>query len=339
VIEDIEDEFELSQLGREERKRAIQTQIEALQAQLKEIEAERSSSETISQGKKEDSTGFRDDPYVHSTETIKSSSKILEMGHIYFFYRPKLAVDHPRDLSQVQSLFFLLKPNPTSSPHQFNHSPNTQPFYRLIRIGKKKLPEKSHRFWGLVEEATYDPSHIRQFLEPETYGTITRGDRTRGACRMLGQGIYALVMRQDATHLAYVLQTPNEPGDAQKAFNIQKESSLFVVAKNPEMKDSSPGLPSSPTPVHYPPDLRAIFGHKRFAAVNPPQLMDFNGAELIFVGEACDIEADFGEAGKILEEELHDLGERKLVDTILFDELRMKTDQVVLEPLLEGGWR
>jgi hypothetical protein len=124
------------------------------------------------------------DPYAVNppSPTLPGDTEIIEKGHIYFFYRPKVGVQQVSNLNDVQRLYILLKSISSDQGHAMH--------YRLIRIGKKKLPSiKDHnRFWGIVEESTEDLGKIHQLLSFEQYSTITRGDRTVLSCRPAGEG-------------------------------------------------------------------------------------------------------------------------------------------------------
>lgn len=68
---------------------------------------------------------------------------LVEEGRVYFLYRPRVNVDHPTSVDDIQRFFMILAP--TSRPKA--------PF-RLLIIGKKRLPvpEKHERFFGFVEK-------------------------------------------------------------------------------------------------------------------------------------------------------------------------------------------
>lgn len=57
--------------------------------------------------------------------------RTLERGNIYFFYRPKIGVEHPESESQIQRFFMVM-------------SPDKELHYRLIVMGKKELPDTQH---------------------------------------------------------------------------------------------------------------------------------------------------------------------------------------------------
>ena len=59
--------------------------------------------------------------------------------------------------------------------------------------------------------------------------------------RPAGEGVYALFLHDNHTHLAYVLELPLIPGEVQKAFNIKPEGRFVIAVKNPEAT-SPPGV-------------------------------------------------------------------------------------------------
>jgi len=53
------------------------------------------------------------------------------------------------------------------------------------------------------------------------------------------------------------------------------------------------GLRPSQRPT-FPPELMKHFGRRRFAIVTDPRLLDYEGAELVLIGAADDIESELG---------------------------------------------
>lgn len=100
---------------------------------------------------------------------------ILERGNIYFFYRPQVQEESPQELSDVQRFQFVL-------------GPEEKDRYRLITVGKKRLPEPQEhtRYWGFVDRAGSTDEQIRDALKGEKYQTATRGERTLPAARPAG---------------------------------------------------------------------------------------------------------------------------------------------------------
>ena len=78
-----------------------------------------------------------------------NEAEILEQGDIYFFYRPKKAVEEVKGIEDVRRFFMVTAPEENSS--------EKSRLYRLFVIGKKSLPEvrktearASERYWARV---------------------------------------------------------------------------------------------------------------------------------------------------------------------------------------------
>jgi hypothetical protein len=198
-------------------------------------------------------------------------SEILERGDAFFFYRPRLGVAEVVDLSDVQRFFVILKPD------------GDRPYRRLI-VGRKRLPDpRSHeREWAFVVEVTDDPAELRADFEEEPRA------RPAGAAR------HVIADHGGHTHLAYALAPPQHPAGLQRELNIRPEASYVVAVRNPD----APAPPGAGLPEHrraqYPPELLERFGGRRFIPANPPELLDYPGAELVLIGAAEDASRELG---------------------------------------------
>jgi len=270
-----------------------------------------------------------------SSETLPSAeakqARILEKGVIYFFYRPKVGEEHVDDLSQVQRLYILLVPKETETPEEVHHRK-----HRLIAIAKKKLPDvhTRSRYWGFVDEASEEIENVRKDVDSVTYSTKTRGERKLEAARPAGEGVYAIIEHKGHTHLAYVLEQPEHLGEVQKAFNIEKEGSFIITVKNPAHPLSFGPSEKEELPSH----LLGVFRGRKFAPVNPTELLDYKGAEIIIIGASDDLKEEFGELGLELEKDEQE-DAKKLSDHKLFDELHLDKKKFLSQPLLQGDWK
>jgi hypothetical protein len=204
--------------------------------------------------------------------------------------------------------------------------------YRLLRIGRKRLPDVGtrERVWAYVEEAGADPGVVRRRLLPEVYETATRGTRRQPAARPVGEGVYALVRGPRDTQLAYLLSTPVEPGPVQAAFNIALSGRLIISVRNPEAPTPPDvGLTPWRRPV-LPAGLQDRFGTRRWLPVDPPDFLDIEHAELLLIAAAEELAAPLTDA---LEAE-----ERDRDDTDVFERLRLDRDTHPIAPLLGGDW-
>jgi len=262
-------------------------------------------------------------------------SIILERGQIYFFYSPKVDHQEAHSIDDVSKMFVLLTPKSfregEPEPAKQNH--------RLLVMGRKKLPETQsrERYFGFVARVTPDIEQIvKGYFRKDTYHTDTKGDRVYAGARPAGRGVYAIVAHGTHCHLAYVLELPQHVGDVQKALNITPEGSYIVEVKNPTKpaRGNQRGLTPEKA-AHYPPALMEEFQNRRYARLKP-DFLDFEGAELMFVGASDNLVEELGKAGEELEEDER-VDAKKLSDAQLFEELRMGKEDHPPEPLLHDS--
>jgi hypothetical protein len=259
----------------------------------------------------------------------KAAQEILEQGDIYFLYRPKVrsaddaAADEgepaAEDIDDVQNFYVVLKPQGGR--------------FRLISVGRKRLPdiEGHERNWGFVEMVTNSGEKIEQELQRETYETKTRGERLRPAARPAGEGVYALVPEGNKLHLVWALELPENPGPVQKVFNIPQEAALAISIANPEKRSGPRTVQlSDDQEAHYPKSLQKEFRGRRFATEDP-RLLDYEGAQVIFIGAREDPE-------KAYQIDLQPEHETERSADI-FKQLRLARSRQPVEPLLRGEWR
>jgi len=255
------------------------------------------------------------------------SSEILEQGNIYFLYRPKVRPESEADpadvaaegLGDVQNFYIVLKPQGGR--------------FRLINIGRKRLPdiEGHERNWGFVDMIADSGKEIEEELQRDTYDTKTRGERVRPAARPAGEGVYALIREGSRTHLAWALELPKKPGPVQKAFNIPQEASLAISIANPEKRGGPRTAQlSEEQKAHYPKSLQQEFRGRKFATEDP-RLLDYEGAQVIFIGARDDPEKAYD----------IDLQPEKESESSadIFEQLRFAKSRHPVEPLLRGEWR
>ena len=156
---------------------------------------------------------------------------ILEQGDIYFFYRPKKDVKEVKGIEDVRRFFMVT-------------GPESKQFYRLFVIGKKSLPEirksearASERYWARVGGIFQDQNELTKELFSDEF---RKGDVARPA----GLGKYVIVRHQNHAELAYILETPEEPGEAQKELGIEKEASYIISVINPRKPSTTRYIPA-----------------------------------------------------------------------------------------------
>jgi hypothetical protein len=259
----------------------------------------------------------------------ESSEEILEQGDIYFLYRPKVRSAEETEeeagepaaegIDDVQNFYLVLKPQGGR--------------FRLINIGRKRLPhiEGHERNWGFVEMVADSGKEIEEELRRDTYETKTRGERVLPAARPAGEGVYALLREGSKLHLAWALELPKKPGPVQKAFNIPQEASLAISIANPE-KRGGPRTAQlgEEQKAHYPKSLQKEFRDRKFATEDP-RLLDYEGAQVIFIGARRDPEQAYDID---LQPENESEGSADI-----FRQLRLARSRHPAEPLLRGEWR
>src|SRR6478672_7167551 len=165
----------------------------------------------------------------------KNQSEILEQGDIYFFYRPKKGAEEVKGIEDVRRFFMVTAPE----EEEENNNKRSR-LYRLFIIGKKSLPEvrktearASERYWARVGGIFKEPDELARELFSDEF---RKGD----AARPVGEGKYAIVRHHHHhTELAYILEMPKEPGEAQKELGIEKEASYIVSVINPKKPAAS----------------------------------------------------------------------------------------------------
>jgi hypothetical protein len=287
---------------------------------------------------------------THHRGEEAGEAEILEKGLIYFFYRPKVGVEEAHGPEDVQRMYILMWPGAPAIRKDEEEMKHTEGKTgvgepeRLIVVAKKKLPDVEHHkhqlFWGFVEKVSRRVEDVEEELEPVTYTTKTRGERHVEGARPIGEGVYALVKHHGHTHLAYVLELPEEPTPIQKAFNISKEGSFVLQVKNPDFGGS---FLKGDKKAHYPEEVKKHFTSEKTGrtlkfANAVPELLDYEGAELLFIGASADLKAEFGETGEYIEQ-LEKIDAKKLTSDKLWKELHMSKAEHPPEPLLKGKWK
>jgi hypothetical protein len=246
-------------------------------------------------------------------------SEVLERGSIYFFYRPRIGEEAPAREADLQRFYVVL-------------SSDRDGLVRLITVGRKHLPDApgKERTWGFVSRVGRRPEEVEDELDPARYQTKTRGEREQPAARPAGEGIYAIVDHDGHTHLAYALELPRSTGEVQRELNIEEQGSYIVSVRNPEAPaPPQAGLRCEQRP-EYPRALRERFRGRRFGELDPPDYLDYEGAELLLIGAADDPVAELGIR--------LDPERESAASADVFHDLRLERDKHPLEPLFHGDW-
>ncbi|AIF82226.1 Protein of unknown function (DUF2795) [Candidatus Nitrososphaera evergladensis SR1] len=254
----------------------------------------------------------------------KEKPGIVEQGDIFFFYRPKVGKEEVEEIKDVQRFYMV------TSPEEGKQR-------RLFILGQKQLPKivegkstSEERNWALNVLTTSNTEDIRKELLPAEYETETRGKRRVGPATPAGEGKYSIVKHDNHTELAYVLELPPVPGPTQKEFEIKKEASYIISVKNPDIQ--VPGFKAfEERKPQYPSSVKEKFGDRRWINVEDPDLLNYENTQVLLIGaRKRDVEEELG----------IDLNEEKETTNTaeLFNELKIRKDQVPLKPLLKGDF-
>jgi hypothetical protein len=246
-------------------------------------------------------------------------SQILEQGRIFFFYRPKIEQEAAHGEPGVQRFYLVLEADQKG-------------LFRQIVIGRKHVAHitRHEHDWAFVQLVTSKVEDLRKELNQFSYDTKTLGQRQQASARLVGEGIYAIVLRERDTFLVYMLSLPQQRGKVQKELRIEAEGSYALSIKNP--KRSSPaktGLSASQKAI-YPFQLQEKFANRRFIPANPVELLDYPGTELIMVGAMEDVHQELG---------IH-LADRRVapIPPHAFEDLKLKEDELREKPIQQGQW-
>jgi len=259
-----------------------------------------------------------------------NESDILEQGNIYFFYRPKKDSSKVKDIDDVRRFFMVTAPDKQNNRSTSKNKMGK--FFRLFVIGKKSLPEirksearASERYWARVGGIFEDQNDLTKELFSDEY---RKGD----AARPVGAGKYVIVRHQKHAEIAYVLETPDMPGDAQDELGIEKEASYIISVINP--KSPAPeGLPSAEEHPKYPDKVLKEFdkNEKFTSLLADTQLIDFPNAQVILIGAR--------EGKDIIKNDLGidlDNNNKRKKDLDVLNKLRTSFKEVPTKPLTEG---
>jgi hypothetical protein len=258
-------------------------------------------------------------PSSRATAADRATARLLERGHIYFAYRPKINAGEVRGLEDVERFYVILSPRGRDS-------------YRLLFVGQKRLPgiigPEDRKGWAFVEKVSSDAEEIEDELDPKRRLTRTRGLRHIPAGRPAGEGVYAIARHNNHTHFAYLLELPPTPGPVQEALRILPRAAYVVAVRNPRT-DSAVGLEPARR-AKLPTPLQKHFHGRRFIPLDPPDFLDHEGTEVLLVGTRADAQAELGIELEPQHEDLATAG--------IFTDLQIEQSVHPLEPLVKGEW-
>lgn len=319
---------------------------------------------------------------------------IMERGHVYFFYRPKVQSANEANaengkpsadsIDSVQNFHLLMLPRSSDSETAPAKPTSDRPAdaenkseqtgekarvagigARLIRLGKKRMPEpsaaldrgdqpggiggdSSEAIWAVVSDVATDFEQLKDGFKKREYSTKTSGQRVVQGARLAGRGWYTLSESlteppsSREVRLSYVLSHPTNPddfGDVQKQLGLNPQSSCRLQMRNPTLPSTGAGAP----PAGLDPssrvemsksELKDTFGGSveddssnatRYARPENINLLDRAGVELLMIKKKEQEEEDAMGLG-----ETH----RKAIEKLANDEGdKLSNDQVIQKEL------
>ncbi|KAF9109643.1 hypothetical protein BGX27_007375 [Mortierella sp. AM989] len=287
-----------------------------------------------------------------------SAQRVIEKGHAFFFYRPKIDVDKPSGADDIQKFYILLSPDEAvgrpatedkvgqldiSSKPSHDDKPN----HRLLIIPKKTLPSPGKgiqsRTWAFVDETSADLDEVEKKLERYTYSTKTRGERTQESARLIGEARYNIIIDRGHSHFIYELEVPQQPNEVQQAFNISKEGQFVMQVKNPEIQTAATergqaryatlGEGAAKLPKHLQEKFRGIRQEwVRHSALDSAEFLDVRHLEIGLYAVNKDAKEEFEELVKVLEEEVKEEEDKEIdvekPEDHVYKELGLDEDKV-----------
>jgi hypothetical protein len=245
----------------------------------------------------------------------------LERGRVYFLFRPKVNVDRVVGIDDVDRVFMILHPE--------NHD-----LYRLIGFGDTKLPTTGgERMTAFVDRIALTGEELsREFrsdTEKRELPSSVQGSHFLGPARPAGEGVYVLFTHDDHSLLSYVRELPAETGEVQRALGILDQHVLRLSVRNPDRPPLRVEGPDGRS-ADFPTDLRELFSGQSFHAVDPPDFLNYEGAELLIVGLNRHAAEDFGiDSDPEFEEP---------TSAELFADLQLSRREMPTDPLFNGRW-
>ncbi len=274
-----------------------------------------------------------------------AEAKILEQGDIFFFYRPKVSSKEIKSIDDVRRFYMILCPDEDQKISDTGDNgtiTNKKKIYRLFIIGKKSLPEirktearSSERFWAQVGGIFYDSKKLGEDLSAEEF---RKGD----TARPVGEGKYAIIEHQNHTELAFILEMPQEIGEAQKELGIQKEATYIITVINPN-KPVPEGYPTAEAQLpKYPEHIEKYLNNieEKFISLSQNlNLINYQNAQVILIGAREGKNIIKQEIGLDIESEYEGKEDEKFASSDIFKKLKLRKEQVPIKPIIEGKFQ
>ncbi|MGE5634944.1 MAG: hypothetical protein ACM3VV_06895 [Deltaproteobacteria bacterium] len=273
--------------------------------------------------------------------------KILEQGDIFFFYRPKVSSKEIKSIDDVRRFYMVLCPEDEQKiiDNNINNNTNTKEkkLFRLFIIGKKSLPEirktearSSERFWAQVGGIFYDSKKLGEDLTAEEF---RKGD----AARPVGEGKYAIIEHQNHTELAFILEMPQEIGEAQKELGIQKEATYIITVINPNKPVPEGYRTAEAEHPKYPEVIEKYLNNSQERFISLSQnlnLINYQNAQVVLIGAIEGKDIIKQEIGLDIKTEDEGGDKENLSSTSdIFTKLKLRKEQIPIKPIIEGKFQ
>ena len=158
-------------------------------------------------------------------------------------------------------------------------------FHYIIRIvGRKHLP-KNASYFCFVTKILENLDDLLNILRKKDYQKSTQDETDLTEAHCLGIGKYLIIDHDGYTHSYYKLDVPSIISDVQEQFNLKNEGGYIVSVKNPHQPSPARVGLSSTQKHSYPSLLQEKVGDCRFLPLNPPDFINYEGAELPLISQ------------------------------------------------------
>lgn len=175
-------------------------------------------------------------------------STVLEKGILYFFFRPRVNIDHPEEVDDIARTYIILRPMAADAglgSGPIGDAGNS----RVLAVPKKTLPQSGReRYMVFVNRTGTSFETLKnEFLEGEKRETKTRGTTTVPEAVPAAEGVYLLTSNGRESHLAYAITRPKELGEVQQDLGLKKQGSFILSTRNPKFPaPNNAQLPEGP---------------------------------------------------------------------------------------------
>jgi hypothetical protein len=147
----------------------------------------------------------------------------------------------------------------------------------------------------------------------------------------VGEGKYAIVKHQNYAELTYILEMPEQRGEAQRELGIEKETSYIISVINPIIARPSTSQAGGGAPRISRKVLKEFNKTENFLSLaKDTKFIDYQNAQIILIGsrEGRDVIKSDIDVETEEEESPHSAD--------IFNKLKVRKKQIAIRPLTEG---